>query len=84
MASTTSALLAWACAGLMACGAGDNAQTSHSQAVIRPPDSFFELVPERDRDGRGDFTRNISTWAACRSWRPLRWPTSPCNALMRS
>ena len=46
MASTTAALLAWSCAGLMAWGAGDDAQTSRSQVVIRPPDSFFELVPD--------------------------------------
>ena len=31
-------------------GAGDDAQTSRSQVVIRPPESFFEMVRERDRD----------------------------------
>jgi hypothetical protein len=50
MASIRSVLLAWACACSIAWGAVKDGQKNQSQAITKPPDSFFELVPERDRD----------------------------------
>ena len=37
-------------AGFIAWGAVDDAQKNDSQGISKPPDSFFELVPELDRD----------------------------------